>query len=277
MRTLQYLGHGALGVVLLVIATTTALAQGKVNPAPKGETATGKAKEGSVSTTAYLGVMVDSVPATLSHHIPEVLPPNQGVLVVQVAPASPAEKSGLKVDDILIQYENQKLFAPEQLAKLVHADKPGREVALELVRAGKLVSVMVELGSHERPSPSATASPPARPAFKWPWNISEWLKKNHEKPAKAPWERFDSLTMKKIGENKFKVDVQYLSKDGKVQRHSFEGTREEIHKAIEAEKDLPDDEKQDLLDSLDLPDGLPAEFRDLVPLMRDFEKWPGRF
>lgn len=54
-------------------------------------------------------------------------------------------------------------------------------------------------------------------------------------------------------------------------------TRDEIHKAIEGEKDLPDDEKQDLLDSLDLPDGLPAEFRDLVPLMRNFEKWPGRF
>lgn len=101
--------------------------------------------------------------------------------------------------------------------------------------------------------------------------------KDQEKPAKAPWERFDSLTMKKTGDNTFKVDVQYLSKAGKIQRHTFEGTLDEIHKAIEGEKDLPDDEKQDLLDSLDLPDGLPAEFRELVPLMRNFEKWPGRF
>lgn len=270
--------RGGLGIVLLLsLATATAFGQGKAGPTTKDESSIGKTKEGSASASAYLGVMVDAVPAALSRHIPDVLPPGQGVLVVQVADGSPAAKSGLKVDDILVRYDDQKLLAPEQLAKLVHADKPKRTVALELVRGGKLVAFQVELGSQDRSSVSSPSSSATRPAFKWPWHISDWLKRNHEQKAKAPWERFDSLTMKKMGENKFKVDVSYLSKEGKIERHTFEGTREEIHKAIEGEKDLPDDEKQDLLDSLDLPDGLPAEFRELLPLMRDLDKWPGRF
>jgi membrane-associated protease RseP (regulator of RpoE activity) len=270
--------RGVWGIVLLLsLATVTAFGQGKAGSTTKDEPSTGKTKEGSASTLAYLGVMVDAVPAALSRHIPDVLPSGQGVLVVQVAEGSPAAKSGLKVDDILVRYDDQKLLTPEQLAMLVHADKPQRTVALELVRGGKLVAFQVELGSQDRPPVPSPSSTPARPAFKWTWHFSDWLKRNHEQKAKAPWERFDSLTMKKIGENKFKVDVSYLSKAGKIKRHTFEGTREEIHKAIEGEKDLPDEEKLELLDSLDLPDGLPAEFRELLPMMRDLDKWPGRF
>ena len=43
-----------------------------------------------------------------------------------VDPGSPADKAGLKSHDILVRYDNQKLFSPQQLTKLVWADQPGR-------------------------------------------------------------------------------------------------------------------------------------------------------
>ena len=47
-----------------------------------------------------------------------VLPKGQGVLVVQVTPDTPAAKAGLRPRDILVNYDDQKLYSPEQLIKL---------------------------------------------------------------------------------------------------------------------------------------------------------------
>ena len=55
----------------------------------------------------------------MAGHLPNALMEGQGVLINHVTAGSPAEKAGLKRHDILVQFGDQKIFAAEQLSKLI--------------------------------------------------------------------------------------------------------------------------------------------------------------
>lgn len=204
------------------------------------------------SEMAYLGIDVDSLHPSLASHVPEALAHGQGVVVNYVEPNSPAAKAGLKEHDVLTAYDDQKLFAPEQLAKLVQADKPERAVALDIVRGGKSQKLSVTLGQRPQSQGNQQSAWEPRLWDDWRWHFPEQLAFRASQPMNSDgnWESFDSLTLRKTGDNKFKVEIQYLDKAGKTQRHAFEGTREEIRRDIEAEKDLPASERSHLLSGL---------------------------
>jgi hypothetical protein len=72
------------------------------------------------------------------------------------------------------------------------------------------------------------------------------------------WQNFDSLSLKKMGDNKFRAEVQYVEKDVKTnktepKKYAFEGTPEEIHQAIEQTKDLTLPERFQLHRMLQFP------------------------
>jgi hypothetical protein len=69
------------------------------------------------------------------------------------------------------------------------------------------------------------------------------------------WESFESMSIKNLGDHRFKAEIGYLDKDGKLVHHEFEGTRSEIHKAILGEKNLPSTEREQLFRSLDMTSG----------------------
>src|SRR5436305_5781017 len=77
---------------------------------------------------AFLGVMVEHLHPAFSSHLPGSGAKGQGLMVEDVGKDTPAGKAGIKSHDILMTYDDQKLFSPEQFVKLIHADKPGREV-----------------------------------------------------------------------------------------------------------------------------------------------------
>ena len=45
--------------------------------------------------------------------------------------------------------------------------------------------------------------------------------------------------MKSLGNDRFKVDIGYETKEGKIEHQEFEGTRTEIREKILTRKDLP--------------------------------------
>jgi hypothetical protein len=249
-------------VVTLVTGATVVLAVEK-EKTPSTEPVKPTATENS--HVVYLGVGVEPLYRSLASHMPELLGSGQGVLVTSVVPKSPAERAGIMTDDVLMTYGDQKLFSPEQLAKLVRADKVGREVTLSLIREGKVEQVTATLGEHE--VGSATTATPSQPGHDWwGWRLPDWQPPHWRIPQRLThptsptkkdthWQSFDSMTIKNLGDNQFKAEIQYLDKDGKTQRQEFEGTREEVHKAIVAQKDLPDNEREHLLRSLDMPNG----------------------
>jgi hypothetical protein len=205
------------------------------------------------SGRAFLGVSVSPLPPALGSHMKEQIASGQGLLVEDVADDSAADKGGIKEDDILLCFDDQKLFSPEQLARLVQSDKPGREVTFELLRSGKREKVQVKLG--ERPS-DAVRGWTERPANSTGQHGSERRfsrRPNVGDPAgESAWEDFDSLSLKKINKDKFRAEVQYLDKENKTRKHVFEGTREEIRKDIQSQKDLKPEERAQLLRSLGL-------------------------
>lgn len=242
-------GIAALSVPQTLIAadapkkSTTA----KENPATKQDA--GKTQPAG---HAFLGVLVSSPHPVLANNLKGLLSPEQGLIVEDLADDSPAAKAGIKVHDMITMYDDQKLFSAEQLAKLVHSDRPGREVSISFLRDGTLEAVLVKLGEAPRRHPHAWApmievSPPhvGGPGRR--------MRRPHgEQAPAAEWENFDSLTLTKLGDNKFRAEVQYLDKEGKTEKHVFEGTREEIRKSIEEKKDLKPHERAHLLRSLNL-------------------------
>ncbi len=206
--------------------------------------------------TAFLGVAIDPVhpihPA-LAAQFQDVLLKNQGLVVERVAADSPAAKAGIKQYDILASFADQKLFSTEQLFNLVHAAKPGFKVALTVLRNGKSEKVDVTLETmteQERMSAGEQSAPSMRHGSRRAHSNRarpRGLANVHRGSGNAEWERFDSMSLEKTGKDQFKVSIRYLNDDGKSEEHQFTGTREQIHKDIQNEKDLPGSERSHLM------------------------------
>lgn len=72
------------------------------------------------------------------------IPADQGVLVRQVVPGSPAEKAGIKPFDILLTANDEKLTDPGQLTDLVRAQgAQSKEIKLDVLRRGEHESIVL--------------------------------------------------------------------------------------------------------------------------------------
>ena len=197
----------------------------------------------------YLGVLLGPVPDALRTQLGDVLPAGQGVLIRDVVDGSPAAKAGLKDYDILIGYNDQKLFSAEQITHLVRAESPNQTVTLKLVRNGTAQDTQVMLG--EAPAAAESAYPhEMRPRH------GQQLRPYAQSPGAAVdnWESFDSMSLKKLEDGSFKVEIQYLGKDGKLVKQEFTGSRDAIRQQIMEQPDLPPAERNQLLQALSARD-----------------------
>jgi 2-alkenal reductase len=97
---------------------------------------------GKFSAKAYLGVqyqMVSRQTAILNN-----LP--QGAYVVEVVAGSPAEKAGVKVEDIITKIDGQELTDKNGgLAKVIAQKKPGDTISLDIYRDNETLKLSVTL------------------------------------------------------------------------------------------------------------------------------------
>jgi hypothetical protein len=207
------------------------------------------------ATQGYLGVSLHRLPESLRAQLPDTVPREQGILVEQVMKGSPAEEAGLQPYDILLQYNDQKLFSPEQLTRLVASGNSGQAVELTIVRGGRISDIAVTLGERRAPESVPWLSRLERWAL--PYHGSRHQRHHHFPPAQpAPqaneqvWESFDSLSLAKVNGDQYKAVIGYLATDGTHKSLEFQGTREEIRQQILAQKDLPGTERNQLLDAL---------------------------
>ena len=92
----------------------------------------------------WLGIASEEAPEVVTAQLG--LNPGVGLVVTYVTPDSPAAKSGVQKNDLLVQFDDQSLVLPEQLRKLVQVRKEGDTVKLTFYRAGKQQSVSATLG-----------------------------------------------------------------------------------------------------------------------------------
>jgi membrane-associated protease RseP (regulator of RpoE activity) len=238
----------------LAIALAAALALPQAVPVLAADTTTTPAASSQTQapvTRGYLGVTIDRLPDPVRAQLPEAIPREQGLLVEQVIQDSPAARAGLQPFDILLQYNDQKLFSPEQLTRLVGSDSGGQPVKLTVVRGGKVSTLDVTLGESSPPQamnrlsriePHRLSAMPRTPSV----GPAQQGRGDNEEV----WESFDSLSLDKVGDDKYKAVIGYLADDGTHKRLEFKGSRDEIRQKILAQKNLPATERDQLLDAL---------------------------
>lgn len=205
----------------------------------------------------YLGIAVTPIHPVVAANLPALVNPDQGLVVERVIENSPAAKGGIKVPDILLTYDDQKLFSEEQLAKLVHSDRPGRVVTFDMVRAGKHLQTQVTLGDVQGPQQPATPliNPGMPPRGMIPYGSPGLTYRPMIPPdtsIDSVWKTFASLNVKKLNDNKYRAEAQYRDDGGKPREYAFEGTLEEIHRGIDAAQDLKPPERAQLHRLLEL-------------------------
>lgn len=234
---------------LLVGAAICLAAETKAMPRRPDEEPAVKEAEMSRSSQAYLGVGIEALHPALASQLPNLVPAGHGVLIAQVAEGSPAAKAGLKTHDIVLAYGDQKVQSPEQFVKLVHKDKPGREVTLHILRAGKPAEIKVTVGE------TKVAEAPLRHRVLRPLLGQKPDRSAAPEEAEGRWSTFDSMALTRLDANRFRAEIKYRDEKGKIDQRTYEGTREELRKAIQAEKGMPDAERGHLLRALDMRGG----------------------
>lgn len=53
---------------------------------------------------------------------------NEGVVIEEVRPGSPAEKAGLKTADVVVEFDGERVRSARQFSRLVQETPPGRMV-----------------------------------------------------------------------------------------------------------------------------------------------------
>jgi S1-C subfamily serine protease len=69
--------------------------------------------------------------------------------VTAVTAGSPAEKAGLKANDVICKFDDKEITAPAGLTKLIQAKKAGDVVMLEILRGEETLKLKVEIGKRQ--------------------------------------------------------------------------------------------------------------------------------
>ena len=91
---------------------------------------------------AYLGVGIQPVTQTLAEQFKVKV--NQGVLVTEVWPDTPAAKAGVKAGDVILTFAGKTVSTLSELQGLVEAVKPGSTESLAIMRDGKPMTLPVK-------------------------------------------------------------------------------------------------------------------------------------
>jgi S1-C subfamily serine protease len=92
---------------------------------------------------AVLGVSAQSVPIPRRLVRAHVLTQEHGALITAVHPASAADNAGLRAGDVLIDFAGTPLTGPDDLVRLLTAERIGEAVPVRILRGGEPRRVIV--------------------------------------------------------------------------------------------------------------------------------------
>lgn len=93
--------------------------------------------------SAFLGIATAEVPGMVADHLG--LSDGTGVVIRTVYPGSPAEKAGLKVNDIITTLNDKPIADPEALTSAIRSHKAGDRITVGLIQKGKAAKAEVTL------------------------------------------------------------------------------------------------------------------------------------
>lgn len=153
-------GGPLLNLAGLVVGINTAVDRqgqsiGFAIPANDVKTALESYQEKGKITRPYLGVRYITINPAIAES--EKLPKDYGALLLRgesltdfaVLPGSPADKAGLRENDIILEFAGKKIDENNSLSKILKQNKPGDKVDLKVYRAGEEITVSLTIGENE--------------------------------------------------------------------------------------------------------------------------------
>ncbi len=93
-------------------------------------------------TRGWLGIVIQDITPDMV----ESLGVKEGVIIAQIMRGSPADKGGLKVGDIVIEVDGQKVSEVRELQFNIMRTEPGKDISMKVVREGKEISLKIRVG-----------------------------------------------------------------------------------------------------------------------------------
>jgi predicted metalloprotease with PDZ domain len=100
----------------------------------------------------YLGVYLEEVTASRMKDLG--VTEERGAIVMKVAENGPAEKAGLKENDVIISFNGRRVDSVRELQRLLSETPPGRTVSVEFIRAGNRQTASVLLSDRVQRGPA---------------------------------------------------------------------------------------------------------------------------
>jgi len=102
---------------------------------------------------AWLGVTLDDLTPEIAEGLG--IPGQEGVLISNVTEGFPADKAGIKRNDVIVEYEGEKVTDRQKFRLRVADTAPGKRVTIVVLRNGKRMPISVTLGER---TPEAVAA-----------------------------------------------------------------------------------------------------------------------
>jgi serine protease Do len=96
----------------------------------------------------FLGVVIQDLTPALAKELD--INVNEGVLITEVMPHSPAAKAGLKVKDVIVGINGKKIKNASELKSFILLTKPGTVVTLDVIRHHRHLKIKVKIGSPKK-------------------------------------------------------------------------------------------------------------------------------
>ncbi len=93
-------------------------------------------------TRGWLGIVIQDITPDMV----ESLGVREGVIIAQIMPGSPADRGGLKVGDIVVEVDGQRVGEVRELQFKIMRTEPGKEINLKVVREGKETNLKIKVG-----------------------------------------------------------------------------------------------------------------------------------
>ena len=104
-------------------------------------------------TRGYLGIVIQDLSLALAESFE--LDNQDGILISQITPDSPADEAGLQQGDIIIAYRGKKIADVGTFRNLVAMTPPGDRESLTIIRDGKEQKIQVIIGKQSKTQKTA--------------------------------------------------------------------------------------------------------------------------
>ncbi|MHB8425193.1 MAG: DegQ family serine endoprotease [Gammaproteobacteria bacterium] len=107
-----------------------------------------------------LGVEIEDLTPPLAKALD--IPQSQGALVTQVVPHSPAQKAGIKPDDVIVSVNGNPVSGAADLGNSIGVMRVGTPLTLGVIRNGKTLTIHATIGKQQSEQAGSAAHPELR-------------------------------------------------------------------------------------------------------------------